>query len=321
MKYLFFDIECSNCFGGVGKMCEFGYVLMDEEFRIIKHGDIPMSPGKGRENKFHLTGRKNERDLVLAYDEKFYFAQDEFPAFYERIKSLMEDVDTICFAYSMDNDIAHLYNTCKRYGLEQINYECYDVQKLVSNYLDRKGQISLHEACKTIVGPNSMVRLHEHLSRDDAEMEKMIFEGICILTKKKANELLEESGYAKANSIEFMNRVKERKERRNKRKSAGHALYDSLAISDEDAAKDEYIGRRFIISRDLKNDLAALKVAIEFIKQKNGVFVHPVSKSDFFIVYDEKNKEEILAKLSHPYDGVVVLKDDLWALRETPIKK
>lgn len=53
MKYLFFDIECSNCFNGVGKMCEFGYVLTDENFKIIKMDDIPMSPGKGRECRFH----------------------------------------------------------------------------------------------------------------------------------------------------------------------------------------------------------------------------------------------------------------------------
>ena len=48
MKYLFFDIECSNCFNGIGKMCEFGYVLTDESLRVMKSGEIPMSPGKGR---------------------------------------------------------------------------------------------------------------------------------------------------------------------------------------------------------------------------------------------------------------------------------
>ena len=89
MKYLFFDIECSNCFNGVGKMCEFGYVLMDEEFNIISRDDIPMSPGRGRENKFHLTGRKHEKDLVLAYTEDHYISQPEFPTFYNRIKTLM----------------------------------------------------------------------------------------------------------------------------------------------------------------------------------------------------------------------------------------
>ena len=33
MKYLFFDIECAN---RLNKICEFGYVLTDENFNILK---------------------------------------------------------------------------------------------------------------------------------------------------------------------------------------------------------------------------------------------------------------------------------------------
>lgn len=127
MKYLFFDIECSNCFNGVGKMCEYGYVLTDDNLHTLKADDIPMSPGRRRDSKFNLKGRKNEKDLELAYEDEFYFEQPEFNHFYKQIKSLMEDPDTICFAYSMNNDIAHLYHACKRYGLEPIKYTCYDV--------------------------------------------------------------------------------------------------------------------------------------------------------------------------------------------------
>lgn len=36
MNYLFFDIECANCFEGKAKICEFGYVLINEQFEIIK---------------------------------------------------------------------------------------------------------------------------------------------------------------------------------------------------------------------------------------------------------------------------------------------
>lgn len=40
MRYLFFDIECSE-----GKsMCSFGYVLTDEKFRILEKDDILMNP-------------------------------------------------------------------------------------------------------------------------------------------------------------------------------------------------------------------------------------------------------------------------------------
>ena len=43
-SYLFFDIECANCFDGVGKMCSFGYVLVNEEFEILDEDDVVMNP-------------------------------------------------------------------------------------------------------------------------------------------------------------------------------------------------------------------------------------------------------------------------------------
>ena len=44
MKFLFFDIECANCFGGVGKIFSFGYVLTDETFHVLERDDILMNP-------------------------------------------------------------------------------------------------------------------------------------------------------------------------------------------------------------------------------------------------------------------------------------
>ena len=210
MKYLFFDIECSNCFNSVGKMCEFGYVLTDDKFHILKQDDIPMSPGKGDGNRFNLRGRKNEADLELAYDEETYFSSPEFPYFYDRIRKLVEDKDAICFAFSMDNDIPHLYHACTRYKKEPFNYICYDIQRMAMKYLEKNKQIKLRDACHEIVGKNSTIQLQEHLSRDDAKMEMMVLEAICILRKISPESLLDESDFAKTNSIQYMNEIKER---------------------------------------------------------------------------------------------------------------
>ena len=305
MKYLFFDIECSNCFNGVGKMCEFGFVLTDENFHTIKNGDIPMSPGKGRGSRFNLKGRKNEKDLELAYEYDYYFSQPEFPRFYNQIKSLVEDPETICFAYSMDNDILHLYNACKRYKKQPYNYECYDVQRLVADYLEKKGQMSLRNACLKIVGPSSTVKLQEHLSRDDAEMEKLIFEAICALTKTDSKSLLEKSQFARTNSIEWIQKYVHREKKR-RLKTAGHNFYNSLAVDESELDKPESIGRRYNMSGELKADMDALKKTIEVVQKKNGLLCNRISKSDFFIVYDDKNKEEILKGFKHPYEGVII---------------
>lgn len=289
MKYLFFDIECSNCFNGVGKMCEFGYVLTDEKFNVIRKDDIPMSPGKGDGNRFHLKGRKHEKDLELAYDYDFYYSCPEFPAFYSRIKNLMEESYTICFAYSMDNDIPHLYHSCTRYKLPPLNYNCYDVQKLVAAYLEKKGQMSLHNACLEIVGPHSTIKLQEHLSRDDAEMERMIFEAICILTKTDSEALLKQSSFAKTNSIEYMDRIINRSKEKGK-KVKGFDIYKSVIATEDELNDPNNIGKRYNISVAIKKDPEKLEEVINYVKNINGLFAGNLIATDILIALDEENK-------------------------------
>ena len=310
MKYLFFDIECSNCINGIGKMCEFGYVLTDERLKILSQDDIPMSPGEGRENRFILTGRKNERDLQLAYDEEFYFSQPEFPFFFNRIKKLVEDPDTICFAFSMENDIAHLYHSCTRYKKEPFNYICYDVQKMASKYLEEKQQVSLKHACLEIVGPHSTMNLIEHLSRDDAKMELLVFEAISVLEQISPKELLDISESAKTNSAEFMKEAKERARKKHE-KNQGHILYRKYIVRDEELDKEEYIGRRYNVSGKIKSNLDAVKKAIAYIRNKKGIFSNRLDKTDYFIVLDDANKEEIIQSINNNYTGKFITLDEL----------
>lgn len=310
MKYLFFDVECANCFNGVGKICEFGYVLTDEKFNIIRADDIPMSPGRGDRNRFNLTGRKKEKDLELAYDHSYYFSLPEFPKFYNQIKMLMEDEDTICFAYSMDNDIRHIANTCKRYHLDPLNYTCYDIQKLAAWYLEEGGQISLHKACKSIVGPSSTVRLIEHLSRDDAKMEMMIFEAVCVLTNKSSNDLLTLPEFTKVNSIEFLENIAAQKLRKRLR-TKGHLLYSSLSVPKEELDNLTYVGKRYNFSSVLKASYDELIIAIDFVKQHGGVLCNDLNKTDFFVAFDDANRDEIVGNFKRPFAGKAITYNEL----------
>lgn len=312
MKYLFFDVECSNCFNGVGKICEFGFVLTDEKFNVIKADDIPMSPGRTYGSRFNLKGRKNEKDLELSYDYDYYLSLPEFPKFYEQIKSLVEDKDTLCFAYSMGNDIRHIANTCKRYNLKPLNYTCYDVQKFATRYLEKKGQISLSKACAQIVGPSATVKLQEHLSRDDAMMEMEIFDAICELTNKTSQELLNESEYAKTNSIQFVEEASIRANRK-RAKAKGHELYLSLCATVDEIEDPQYAGKRYNCSGELKSHYKELLVAIDYVKHQNGVFSKSISKTDFFITFDEKNKSEFANGLKRPFEGQIITLAELLA--------
>ena len=64
MKYLFFDIECANCFNNIGKICEFGYVMTDEKFKVLDKNLILINPN----TKFDWYVAKN----LLAHSKKQY---------------------------------------------------------------------------------------------------------------------------------------------------------------------------------------------------------------------------------------------------------
>lgn len=309
MKYLFFDVECSNCHGGIGKICEFGYVLTDENLKVIDADDIPMSPGKGRYARFNLVGRKKEKDLILAYDYDYYYDQPEFPHFYERIKKLMCDEETLCFAYSMRNDIMHIYNTCKRYKLEPLNYECYDIQLMAIKYLKENKRINLANACKRIVGPNSLVKIQLHLARDDAKMEMMILDAIACLEQKSCEQLIEETNDINANSIALVKQIEETKKK--KMKSEGHNLYRSLVATDEELDDKKNIGKRYNLSGNLKCQLDKLKNALDIIKRQGGVIADTLKQTDIFVFLDEQDKETVQTKFKYPIEFKMITYEEL----------
>lgn len=80
MKYLFFDIECANCFDRKGKIFSFGYVLTDEKFNVLEpREDILVDP----DAPFDWYVAKK----MMAYDKKEFRTKPRFDRIYPRIKS------------------------------------------------------------------------------------------------------------------------------------------------------------------------------------------------------------------------------------------
>ncbi len=307
MKYLFFDIECSNCFNGIGKIVEFGYVLTDENLKIKIKDELVMSPGKGRDSRFNLVGRKGQKDLILSYDYDYYYQQPEFPTFYQKIKSLMEDENTLCFAWSSSNDMRYLFQTCKRYGEKPLKYICYDVQKIADSYLEIKEKISLKKACIKIVGPGSTVKLQEHLSSDDAKMVLMILDALCVLKKVNMETLLSKSKYAKDNSLEFCNN-NELREKKKKEIKYNHLLYNKVSKNDNCISKkEEFIGKRMNLSEDVKKKTKSIKTIIRKAHELGYVLVNSLSDTDIFVVYNKENEEKLKHIFKKEFKGKFVL--------------
>jgi DNA polymerase III alpha subunit (gram-positive type) len=121
MKYLFLDTECAVCIKGWGKICEFGYVLTDESFRVLDTKQWLLNPN----GEFHWYTIKN----LLSYKKEEYLAQPMFPEFYQRIRDLLEEKDVFVVAHSAKHDQKYLLGECLRYELAHVQCRIHDIRK------------------------------------------------------------------------------------------------------------------------------------------------------------------------------------------------
>ena len=140
MKYLFFDIECAD--GGKATICSFGYVIADENFKILRREDIVINP----EGRFNLTGREGRPDLQLAYPIATFKRAPNFKHFYNKIKALVENEEYYVVGHSVYDDATYLNKACARYKLEPFSFEYFDTQRMYRELTGDKKSISLENA-------------------------------------------------------------------------------------------------------------------------------------------------------------------------------
>lgn len=179
MRYLFFDIECADSV----HMCEFGYVITDEQFNIIEKKDILINP----EVKFNLIGRPNQKDLKLFYSEEEYYSSPIFPYYYEEIKNILEYQDQLIIGHAIINDAIFIKTACKKYKLDPINFKFSDSQKMYSEYFATKNSVSLEKAVDEF---NVNLPLYLHKSDDDAELTMKFVKEILVSLDITLEEML-----------------------------------------------------------------------------------------------------------------------------------
>ena len=135
MNYLFFDVECANSFDGVGKICEFGYVLTDENLNVIKQG-------------IHLINPDAEFDWyvkykIISYATKEYEKAPKYPQIYRmHIQELVELPDTLYVGHGVRDDIKYLNDEANRYNLPRFERQCIDssqIHRRIYNLPQTKG--------------------------------------------------------------------------------------------------------------------------------------------------------------------------------------
>ena len=100
MNYLFFDIEGANSYGGVSKICSFGYVLTNEEFEVLEQKDILVNP----RSKFNLGP-----NIKLAYEKDEFKAAGDFTKHYEEIRAVLLQPDVQIFGFAVDQSAGNRF--------------------------------------------------------------------------------------------------------------------------------------------------------------------------------------------------------------------
>ena len=284
MRYLFFDIECANCFQGKGKICSFGYVLTDTSFEVLDKYDMVINPA----SKFNLGP-----DIVLAYDKNTFKHAPLFPDFYPEITTLLEDEDTLVFGFSASNDARYLNNDCMRYDLPSIDYRLYDVQQILMGMKETRNQPSLLGSCLEY-GIN--VNQNIHKSDDDSLMTMKLFREMCRSAGKSPLELIEEYGQCKGVSDDYKfiwtdplpKPVKESHEQNalsNKMSKTGENYQKFLSLLDTltPAEEGELLGMRIILSSYYEEKhFRQMSLLAKFISEAGGRYVTRLAEANVF---------------------------------------
>lgn len=280
-SYLFFDIECANCFGGVGKMCSFGYVVVDEEFTVLDEDDVVMNP----ETEFDWYLFDPKKGCMLAYSKDYFRMQRNFESFHPGIKKLMEAPDRKIIGFSSANDVGFLVSACERYNLANIQYVCYDICAIVEQ---ANGGIhkKLDEWCE-FYGVN-LEGLRKHKSVDDAKMTMLLTKAFCRSTGIGIEELLEQNKGLKLSVEKYM----EQRElsRHNKEIKAKIAeLYGKKAR----AVLSNRLKGQYALGFKPKSDIdESYKIAM-LVYKHGGILMKSLKKAGTLIVEDSLPPESL----------------------------
>ena len=173
-----FDIECANCFDGIGKICEFGFAWCENLQDNVKTDIYFINP----ESEFALKGVDHGKDLRISKPYDFYKTQKSFLAYDKSIRKNFDDQSKLIIGYAVKNDISFLQKTALRYELTNFSFKAFDIQKLFKKMHPELGDNvqSLSNAYNYLF-PDSVNSVFFHSSDEDAKATLLIalklFEG------------------------------------------------------------------------------------------------------------------------------------------------
>ena len=198
MEYLFFDTECANCFDGLGKICEFGFVLTDENFSVIEKRNILINPDAPFDKKGFAISK-----IKLAYPYSDYYKEKNFKSCYGEIKKMLTAQNRIIVGHGVKSDVKFIMDGCKRYGLKNFDYEFVDTERLVATIFSRDKRLKLGDIYNDFYPEAEHIQRHEAM--DDAFMTMEIARFVANSEGKSFTKLIEDT--PDCTGVVFLDRV------------------------------------------------------------------------------------------------------------------
>ena len=287
MNNLLFDIECCDGY----HICSFGYVIFDNNFKIIKKKDILINPNK----KFKLAGKDQEPRIQLAYEESRFRTAEIFIAHYKKIKELLENHRL--FAHSATSDIMYLNIACERYSLPVYDLEVLDTQRMFAKDFPGKkqGLESIVSELQIQVDENATY----HKSCDDAEISMLVLKELVKRSETDFETYLKEHHFINRTFESYRTRVE----------SSRNIFIYTKELTKDDTANTKRIPIQ--IAENMGLSEREYKSFIQQIYAKNYRICFNLSKIKYFIQSNEDSgRGKIVSKLNEGKAKIKIIKLD-----------
>ena len=252
MEYLFFDVECANCFQGLGKLCEFGYCLTDSDFNVLEEQNFLINPN-ATFDRYVLKG-------MLHYTESEYKANPKFEAFYQTIISLLTRNDCVVVGHTVGGDAKYVGADCMRYNLDPPDFKHIDLVEIYKGVTDQKEAVALTRMCE-LLGVEKLENAHCALA--DAQMTMLCAKAICRSQNKSLIELIKEYPRCKG---ELINYKQEYLQKKTHKRYIAECQKKGMVLISRDQEKMVNIFRRVVKpnKKITKNKLNYKRVCISY---------------------------------------------------------